>query len=191
MSGIEQIDQWLLLSINGAHSEILDSFFWFVSGKLTWIPLYLWVLYLIYRRNNSKFLLWFLLGVVLTVALADITSAQFIKESFARYRPTHNLELMNQLHLHRFEDGEFYRGGLYGFVSNHATNFAVIAFWSFMGLRKYDPIWAYFVLFVALLVGYSRIYLGVHYPTDVVGGFLVGLSISALVYHFWLKLKKE
>lgn len=191
MDVLEAWDHSLLLTINGTHTAFLDSFMWVISGKLVWIPIYLLIFYGVYKTQSRKFFGWFFLIACVSVLFADFVSSQIIKELVARYRPTHHTELRDLLHVHVYSDGNEYRGGQYGFVSNHATNFAAITFWTFVGLwKKYR--WACFsFLFAALLVGYSRMYLGVHYPSDVLGGFFVGTGISALIYIFIFKRLKS
>ena len=136
MMFLENLDQELLLAINGANNAFLDSFFWIVSGKLTWIPFYIFILLAILRNFPKRYGLIFTLLVVASVSLADLLSAQVIKENVARYRPSHHTELSEKLHFHVNDKGEEYRGGQYGFVSNHATNFAAIAFWVFIAFGR-------------------------------------------------------
>lgn len=190
MMWLEQIDQQLLLLINGAHNPFLDEFFWIVSGKLTWIPFYLFVLYMSYSQYGWKKTLLFFGGIVLCIIIGDVVAAKVIKESIARYRPSHHTELSESLRFYLQENGSYYRGGMYGFVSNHATNFAVLATWIFLHFQKTLPWLAYLGIAVAILVGYSRMYLGVHYPSDILGGYIFGSSISLIAY-FSIRKKLE
>lgn len=184
MEWLESWDHALLLAINGAHGAFLDTFMWLISGKLIWFPIYLLIFYGVYRSFPKKIFWTYVVVAFASVALADLISSQLIKEWVARYRPTHHTSLGPLLHVHLFPDGNEYRGGQYGFVSNHATNFAAITFWTFVGLWERYRFACFLFLLGALTVGYSRMYLGVHYPSDVFGGFVVGSTVSFLMYRF-------
>ncbi|MBU2020124.1 MAG: DUF2127 domain-containing protein [Bacteroidetes bacterium] len=190
MEALEVLDAWIVLAINGAHTTFLDLFFWLVSGKAIWIPLYLFILFTVYRSYPLKYFFAFTLLAIASVALADIISAQLIKETVARFRPSHNLNLRDQLHYHVFENGEMYYGGMYGFVSNHATNFAAITFWTIIATWPNKRWISWMVIGVTLCVAYSRIYLGVHYLSDILGGFCVGLTVSVIIFKVFSKRLK-
>jgi undecaprenyl-diphosphatase len=123
-----------------------------------------------------------LLGVGLVVALGDRISVELFKEVFLRYRPSHNFDLNGLVH---HVDG--YRGGKYGFVSSHATNFFGIATFVFLLIRKEYLGWGIAIFFWAGLICYTRIYLGVHYPGDLFAGGLLGAVIGWFVYRLFKK----
>lgn len=179
---LESIDHWLVLTINGLHNPFLDQFFWIISAKITWIPFYLLLVFLYWRKSKEILpTLFFVLIAILCVALADIISTQGFKEYFQRYRPSHNLLLSEHLHFYKL-DGEEYRGGQYGFVSSHAANFAALLVWCGLNLRKaYRRISVVFFA-IFLLVVLSRIYLAVHYPSDVFVGGVLGALIAYLIF---------
>ncbi len=185
METLEQYDGQFVLWVNGFHNTFFDQFFWLISSKSFWIPFYLILAYLYYRRSTVFGALFFIFIAGLCVALADLISAQLIKETVMRYRPSHHLELSDHLHYYRMADGTEYRGGLYGFVSSHAANFAALLYFSFRALRSYGSWLAVLFVTIFILIGLSRIYLGVHYLSDVVAGGAVGLLVSYMIYHYF------
>jgi undecaprenyl-diphosphatase len=176
MEWLNSIDIQLFQLINGSGYEQIDNMMVLISGKLTWIPLYLLLLYLLYKKFSAKFI-WVLISLGVLIFLADYGSVHFFKEVFKRLRPCHqldNIRIVTEC------------GGLYSFVSSHAANTFAIAF--FMGLL-FKNIWGFIFLFSwAVIIGFSRVYLGVHFPFDIVGGMFWGLFVSLLVFKL-LKLK--
>ena len=170
---LENLDRELFLFFNGLHTDTLDFLMWHISGKWEWIPLYAFLLYLLVKKYGKS--VWvILLGVALLVTLADQISVKVFKEGFERWRPCHNLGLKDVVHLVNNKCG-----GRFGFVSSHAANsFALATFIGMLLNRKT----LYALLLWAAVVSYSRIYLGVHYPSDVVGGALLGMVIATLLY---------
>lgn len=177
---LKDIDQSLLLAINGWNSPFWDSIMWLLTGKVIWFPFYLFLFVLAYRKMPVKtFVLFTIIGFS-TVGFADFTANYGIKKTVQRYRPSHHLELGQQLKFHTFEDGNQYRGGQYGFISGHATNSFVIAVFFGLFLKKhYRYIFSLLIIW-ALLVCYTRLYLGVHYPSDIIGGMIYGSVIAYL-----------
>ena len=185
MNKLESIDRAIVLFLNGLHTPLLDEIMWFLSGRFSLIPLYLLLLILLKSQNSWKNTFIILSGLTLSILLADQISVHLFKNGFERYRPSHNEELKHLLHFYEVKPGEFYTGGKYGFVSSHAANFfAMIAFIYPFYKEKKNWILAGLIL-VGILVAISRIYLGVHYFSDVlIGaalGILVGFSIRTLV----------
>ncbi len=181
---LEEIDRSIVVAINGWNSPFMDEVMWWISARITWIPLYLILLYLAFKTLTRNQLFLFLGLIGLTIALTDLTSVHLFKHVFLRYRPSHNLLLTEKLHYYLIKPGEYYKGGEYGFVSSHAANFfAIITFVSLV-LRARYPKLVYPLLFIGILIAYSRIYLGVHYLSDVFVGGLVGSAIAILVYRF-------
>ena len=184
---LESIDQILVLAINSMHSTFLDSFMWFLSGSYILFFLFPFVFYFLFKVYSSKQLVWILAALLLTIVLTDQLSVHAFKEVFQRYRPSHNLLLKSQLHLHEYPDGSFYGGGKFGFVSSHASNYFGVLTIMYALIRQ---LWVKIILFVVcLLIIYSRVYLGVHYVSDVICGALLGFVLAQFVLQFLL-LKK-
>ena len=184
----EAIDRSIVLAINSLHTPLLDEIMWLISGKIIWIPMYLFLIYLSYQHFGKKNTIYFVVLVIAAIALSDLVSSKLIKESVERYRPSHNLELATQLHFYKQKNGELYQGGEYGFVSSHAANFFAIALLVGLIFKEKAPKLIYTLFGIAVLVGFSRIYLGVHYLSDIIGGAIVGTTISYLIWKFvWMK----
>ena len=190
MDYLIHIDQQWLLAINGWHSEWADMLMWYISKSTTWLPLYaLLVGLIVYRfgilspslcregRRGSSLLrvLIILAGFAVAVGLSDFISSGIIKPWVCRLRPTHEPALAGMLHL---VNG--YTGGLYGFVSSHAANtMACALLFALLYRNKYATVGL--MLWVALNC-YSRMYLGVHYPADIIGGLAIGALMATLTY---------
>lgn len=187
-------DTDFLVFLNSLHNAFFDGFMWAITGTKIWIPLYLLILFFIFKKFELKEAFLIVLFFIAAVALADLTSVRLFKEVFMRFRPSHNPLISDFLHLHVYDDGSLYRGGKFGFVSSHAANTFAVAMFSSLIFRIKNYI--FFIFFWASIVSYSRIYLGVHYPLDILGGALLGIFISYIFYFFltkaqnkWLDLK--
>jgi undecaprenyl-diphosphatase len=175
-----EADQELLLTLNRWHAPWLDTSMWVMTHTIAWLPLYLWLLLLVIKVYRKRW--WLpLLAVALTLLLTDRITSGFMKPYFGRLRPSHNPELAGKLHL-----VEGYTGGLYGFASGHAANSFGLALMVWLMLRRFYP-HAGWLFAWALLVSYTRIYLGVHYPGDILAGAAVGVGCAALVYRIFYK----
>ncbi|MDR3329139.1 MAG: phosphatase PAP2 family protein [Prevotellaceae bacterium] len=165
-------DTDLLLFLNGMHSRFFDVVMWHATAAATWTPLFLLILFFVYRKLGWRNLLLVLAGFALCVLLADRISSGFVKPLFCRLRPSHALG--EAVHVVRE-----YRGGRYGFVSSHAANWFAIAVFALHVVRS-KP-FTIFILLCAAFVAYTRIYLGVHYPLDILCGGLLGAAIGWVV----------
>ena len=181
---LEGVDRSIVVAVNGWNSPFWDDFMWMVSGKITWFPFYAFILFLFFKKEGLKKSIIFLVGAILAVAIADLSSVHLFKEVFLRYRPSHNTLIDNLMHYHQYEDGNLYQGGMYGFVSSHAANFLAVCFFSYLALKKYYSKLVYLLIFVIFIVCYSRLYLGVHYLSDVLAGGGVGVIAALISYNF-------
>lgn len=178
---LKKIDVALFFFINNAHNVFFDNIMWWISDKYVWLPLYFLFLFLIVKQTKWQFYKP-LLYVVLLIAITD-QSAGFIKDFVGRYRPTHNLEYSEMVHIVKY-----YKGGLYSFVSNHAANsFAIAVSMSLIFKELYLKSFALPLLLWAGLVAYSRVYLGVHYPFDILAGALLGSFWAYFLFYFYKK----
>jgi undecaprenyl-diphosphatase len=183
---VESIKDWdekAFLWLNSFHCDGLDPIVLQLTQTITWVPLYLLLLYLIYRKD-PKNMAWVIGGVMLTILLADQVSSGFMKPYFERLRPCHDPQWVGLLHNY----GRC--GGLYGFVSSHAANtFGMATFLTLILRKKQKGI--YWLFFYAVVVSYTRIYLGVHYPLDVFFGALVGVLSAYLSWAVVVLLKRK
>ena len=160
-----------------------DAAMWAVSGWVIWLPLYAFLIYKLWlkARKRPTRMAAVVLGLMVCVAGTDLFSARIMKPGFERLRPSHRAELRDEIHLVT-PPGETtpYKGGRFGFVSSHAANHTGIAV--FVGLLLGGGPWLISLFAWALLIGYSRIYLGVHFPADVAVGTLVGALWGGAIY---------
>ncbi len=179
---LTHLDTTILLFINGHHTPFFDKLMLDFSAKFFWAPLYALLIYWIFKDKKwYGFLV--LVFVALTITAGDQLSVHAFKNVFMRLRPCYEPSLQGLLHMVK------YCGGKYGFVSSHATNsFAVLAF--LIGFfRNKRPYVKWIMWTWALLIIYSRVYLGVHYPSDVLGGAVLGIVLGS--FFIWLYHKCE
>jgi undecaprenyl-diphosphatase len=179
---LESIDRNIVLTVNSWNTPFLDQFFWIVTKTTTWIPLYCLLVYLIWRNSGWKTAVQFLVMALLMVAIVDSSTTFFFKDTIMRYRPSHNLLLEKKLHFFVEDTGGLYLGGKYGFFSSHASNNAAVALLSWFFLRRFYPHLKWILIFCVALIGLSRIYLTVHYLSDILCGIVWGILWA---FVFW------
>ena len=184
MDALQQFDAGIFSAINGWHAAYFDSFMWLVTKIATWIPMILMLLYLLYFKKGWRKTVAVVLAIALVILIADQVSASIIKPLVERARPSHNESLQSTIHI---VNG--YRGGPFGFVSSHAANCFGIALLLAMIFKNRLCTWTMVVW--ATLMCYSRIYLGVHYPGDIVCGAILGFLAAWLVYRIFVWFGKK
>ena len=177
-------DKELLLRWNGSDSLFWDGFMWVATSTWIWIPIGAVLLYVLFKNNKIQEFLLTLVALALVITVADQIASGICKPYFERFRPTQDPEIM-----YLVDTVNGYRGGRYGFISSHAANtFAVAIFVSLLIKSKRLAV----MLFAwAALNAYSRIYLGVHYPGDILFGTLEGLLTGSLIYLLYCWIRKR
>ncbi|MCK6617407.1 MAG: phosphatase PAP2 family protein [Cyclobacteriaceae bacterium] len=175
-----ELDKQLLLWLNGFHAPWLDPIMLLLTKTIAWLPLFGLLLYVVikdYRKESWRVLL----AITLTIVLADQLTSSVMKPFFARLRPSRDPELTGLIHL---VNG--FKSGLYGFASSHAANSFGVAmlFWLLYKQRR-KWIWTLFIW--AGFLSYTRIYLGVHFPGDIVVGALVGMGCALLSHYLYTR----
>ena len=183
MDWLLQVDSRFFLAINGWNNEVWDGIMWWISGKTTWWPFYLLILVFLGWKKKWH-ILPMILFIVVVVTLTDQTSVHLFKNVFQRLRPCHEPSLEGLVHLVNNKCG-----GQFGFISSHAANSFGVAVLVSLWLR--NRMITLVMLTWALLVAYSRVYLGVHYPGDVMAGAMWGAGCAWLVFflYTWMQSK--
>lgn len=172
LQNISALDTRWFLFLNGFHNSFWDTIFLMITRMETWAPFYVVILYYFVREYRIKSILIFIF-LALTVLASDQISV-LIKDTVQRLRPVHEPAIQHLVH------NVLRKGGLYGFVSSHATN--SFALWVFTSRVFKNRSFNLLMLFWALIFSYSRIYAGVHYPFDILGGALLGSTIGYSLY---------
>lgn len=176
MESLTNADTDLFLWLNGLHAPWLDRVMVLLTDMWVWIPIYLLLLYLVIK-NYGKRSVWLLLALGLVILCSDQLSAHVCKPLFHRLRPCFNPDLEGLVHLPKG-----LAGGHYGFVSSHAANTFAVATFLTCALKG-NHRWIGWMLFGwAFVSSYTRIYIGVHYPGDILAGALLGLLIGLIIW---------
>ncbi|MEN9981757.1 MAG: hypothetical protein RL542_1544 [Bacteroidota bacterium] len=172
------LDTQLFVYLNGLGSETYDSFWLFITKQSHWTPYFLVLLYLVYKKIGTKPTLLVLLSVTLLLLATDQTCNLF-KYSFQRLRPCNNPEINSFIRIVKSSD-------TFSFFSGHAANSMATMTFLFLLLKKYYR-YAFLLFLFPLIFAYSRIYLGLHYPLDILTGYLVGASFGFIAYQLYQK----
>lgn len=177
---IKEFDTRLFLYLNGKHNAFFDSVMYWASDKLFWIPFYILIIYLlikIYKKQSIAILI----SIGILIAMCDQIASNLIKNTVKRLRPSHEPFLKDLIHLSKAGPG-----GQYGFVSSHSANaFGLATFLILLLPKEYNPLkWT--LAFWAVLVAYSRIYNGVHYPSDVIVAAIIGMILGYSILKIYL-----
>ncbi|MFW6224597.1 MAG: phosphatase PAP2 family protein [Bacteroidota bacterium] len=182
---IIELDKKLFLALNSLNSPLFDHIMWWISDKYIWIPLYAFLLFLVFRfKKKEGFILLFFIALVIT--LTDQTSVKLFKDVFERLRPCHAPDLAGLVHIVNNKCG-----GQYGFVSSHASNAFGLAIFMTMLLKQHIRWIGWPMILWAAIVSYSRVYLGVHYPLDILGGALLGIFWGLVIYYLYNFTKRR
>jgi undecaprenyl-diphosphatase len=190
---LKELDRELLLYLNSFHTPFFDPIMLLITKTLFWLPLYLFLLYLIIKYFKKDW--WIvIIGIAVVILLTDRITSGFMKPFFERLRPSREPSLEGLVHLVMKSSGKYYTGGTFGFASSHAANtFGTAMFFWLIFRHRYQWMWVLFVW--ATVMTYTRIYLGAHYPGDILVGLLIGLGCGWVGYKvqqwIWRKKYKE
>lgn len=185
MDFFSTIDSRLFLFLNGLHSDGLDGVMTTLTEMWVWLPLYFLLVYWTVRQYGKR-CWWVFLAVALVVLCTDQLSAHVFKPVFQRLRPCYNPDFQDVIHLPKG-----LAGGKFGFVSSHAANTFGVATFLTYALRRYRP-WQAVVLFAwAVFASYTRIYIGYHYPGDIICGAIMGVLVGMVLWKLFQIVQRK
>ena len=179
---LEALDIQLFVFLNGLGSETFDGLWLFITKQVNWTPLFLLLLYIIYKKVGAKQTLFLLLFVAVLIAFTDQTT-NLVKNTFQRLRPCNNTDINSLIRVVQSRNS-------FSFFSGHAANSMAVATFLFLVLRNKFPYFGLLFLW-PLIFAYSRIYLGLHYPIDILTGYFCGFTFGFLTYKGYQILQKK
>jgi undecaprenyl-diphosphatase len=178
------LERHLFFALNGSDSPFLDNLMWTYSRPIVWLPLFLFLIFMMFYKTSYKEAILTLVFFLLVFGISDYVSSSIFKPLFHRFRPTHYPGFEQYIDLVRN-----YRGGMYGFISGHAcTSFGIATFISLVFRNKWVTISS---LLWASINSYTRIYLGVHFISDIISGAIVGALIAFLFYELYKLIRHK
>lgn len=182
MEELIHLDKQLLLLLNGSDSLFIDSMIMTLTNAKTWIPLYISLFYVVLKSNTTaRDIVLIMLSAGACVLLAGTLDDSIVKPIVARWRPGHDPEIGMLI-----DTVDDYRGGNYGFFSSHASNtFSIAVYFSLLMRQR---LFTVFMVFWSLVNCYTRLYLGVHYPGDILVGLCWGGLVGYCVYKGYCRL---
>lgn len=182
METLLELDKNLFIFLNSLGSERFDGFWLFITKQFNWIPIFLIILYLVFKHLGWKHALLIILVMALLIALTDQTTNLF-KNYFQRLRPVNNTDLDNVIHF-------VHKRSSFSFISGHASNSMAAAFFLYKVLKPYLKYMGFIFLW-PLIFAYSRIYLGLHYPGDILAGYTWGILMALLMLKLYTFLRDK
>ncbi|MFA6702331.1 MAG: phosphatase PAP2 family protein [Dysgonamonadaceae bacterium] len=172
----------IFFALNGSNSVFLDNLFWTLTGRIIWIPVILFLLFMFFYKVPKKEGVLVTICFILILVFCDQVASSVFKPFFERLRPTHHPDFEKYVDI---VNG--YKGGVYGFISSHAANaFGIAVFLSLLFRNKWIVISSFLW---ATINSYTRIYLGVHFVSDVIGGIIVGSVVALLLYLLYVRIR--
>lgn len=182
MEILVDLDKSLFIFLNSLGLELFDSLWMFITDKRSSIPLYLFLIYYIYKKLSNTEFIKYLVFIIILIVFTDQTSNLF-KDYFERLRPCHDETINSHIRIVKASCG-----GLYGFFSAHAANSFALASFFYFSFKSFSSNFKYLFLW-AIVVSYSRIYIGVHFPADVIFGLFFGMFLGYLFSQASFKVK--
>lgn len=179
---ILSLDTELFVYLNGLGSDTYDGLWLMITKQINWIPLFLLLLYLIYKKLGTKQTLYLLLFVAVLIVFTDQTTNLF-KKGFQRLRPCNNPEINSFIRIVQYRTS-------FSFFSGHAANTMAVAIFLYLIFKRdFKYFWLLFLW--PLVFAYSRIYLGLHYPLDIISGYLCGAILGFLMFKLYQIVQKR
>lgn len=175
-----ELDRNVFVYLNSLGSETFDGFWSFITKQLHWIPFFLFLLYITLKKLGWRHTVLLLIMIAVLVALTDQTT-NIYKKGLQRLRPGNEPEIAGLIRAVQHRSS-------FSFISGHASNSMAVAFFLFMVLRPYYKYMGFIFLW-PLIFAYSRIYLGLHYPGDILAGYIWGILMASLILMLYKYLK--